>query len=170
MFEIKAAIGIEAPQSATWSLLQDVDRWWLRSNPDHLALEIVATPPQMAEGVWIRIRERIAGVPGSGIGQITCLEPGKRVTWESGDFRYRYLGVFGITVAEGVTWQLKAGPDDTTIVSAHVWARFPTTLWGRFTEWWFRHALKGEQRDYDHTMTELRFLKNALESRAPELL
>ena len=130
MFEISATIEIEAPQSALWRLLQDVDGWWLRSNPDHLALKIVATPPQMALGVWIRIRERIAGVPGSGIGQITCLEPGKRVSWESCDFRYRYLGVFGITVAEGVTWELKARSDRTTIVSARVWARVPATPWG----------------------------------------
>lgn len=57
MFETKATIEIKAPQSAVWSPLQDMDGGWLRSNPDHLTLEIVATPPQMAEGVWIRIRE-----------------------------------------------------------------------------------------------------------------
>lgn len=117
---------------------------------------------EIAVGTRLRIREKIAGIPGEAVGTITRLEPGVAVTWEAPQARYRWLGVT-VTMGEGVTWRLTPGSADTTRLSAHVWAYFPPHLGGRLLEFAFTRVLDGIAKDREHARTELRYLKRTIE-------
>lgn len=160
MFEFTARIGIPAPPERVWQVLEDVQRWWAPSNPEHESLEILDEDQRLQVGTRIRIRERVAGIPGEAVGEITELEPGRRVTWVSEKARYR-LAAIRLTVREGVTWVINPAVDGSEL-SAHVWAEFPGGWFGRALEWLFRHPLRGVEKDYQHAMTELRFLRAQL--------
>lgn len=137
MFSFTECIEIDASRGAVWDVMRDVRDWWPPSNPEHDSLEVLDGKDQVALGTKLRIRERVAGIPGDAVGTITEFEPGHSVAWEAPEAHYRLAGA-RITVAEGVTWHLKAGREATQ-VSAHVWARFPSGWMGRALEWAFMH-------------------------------
>lgn len=161
MYDISPSVTIDAPAEDVWDLLVDVEDWWVASNPEHGSLEIVSDDEELTAGTRLRVEERIAGVPGVAEGEVTAFVPGERVTWEAPRARYRYFGL-PLTVAEGVTWELTPAGERTEL-TAHVWASFSDTLLGRLVEWSFVHLLDGVDRDYDHAMRELEYLKRTLE-------
>lgn len=161
MFQFTETIGIQAPASAVWRVMRDINRWWPRSNPEHLSLELLDDPETLQIGTRLRIQEKIAGIPGEATGTITDLVPGQTVTWEA-RARYRWLAV-SLTVREGVTWRIAARDEHTTDVSAGVWAVFPG-IRGRLLQPVFVHLLRGVEKDREHTRTELRYLKSLIEA------
>lgn len=163
MFEFTAKQHMNAEPAAVWDLLADIQDWWVPSNDEHESLEILSDDSTLREGVRIRVKESIAGIPGVAEGAVTGYDPGRSVTWEA-DAVYRYLG-FRLFIEEGVTWTVEEANDGADL-SAHVWARFPKTAFGRVVEWFFRGPLNGVQKDYEHAMTELRYLKARLEKPA----
>jgi hypothetical protein len=163
MFEFTESIDIEAGNDVVWQLMSDLGRWWPKSNPEHDQLQYLDDPP-LHEGSRLRIKERIAGIPGVAVGTITRFEPGKVVTWEADGARYRLAGL-RITLDEGVRWELEALPDSqpaATRVSATVWARFPGRG-GSLVERGFRLG-GGVRKDREHARTELAYLKRTIES------
>jgi uncharacterized protein YndB with AHSA1/START domain len=160
MFEFTVATEIACPPQRVWDFLVDVRRWWLRSNPEHERLEILGPRGAIALGTELRIRERIAGIPGEAAGRITEFVPGERATWQA-QARYRLLGA-RVAVEEGVTWSLARSGDGTRL-SAHVWARFPDGAAARLIEWGFVHLLRGRERDRRHAQIELDYVRGALE-------
>lgn len=161
MFEFTETISIHAAPSTVWDTMHDLEGWWPASNPEHQSLERL-DGRGIEPGAWLRIREKIAGVPGEAVGTITRVEPGSEVTWHAPDAHYRWLGI-GFTVGEGVTWRIEPDTSGDTQVSAHVWATFAPGLVGRLTEWIFKHVLNGVPRDREHAHTELRYLKRVIE-------
>lgn len=141
--------------------MRDLERWWSASNPEHESIERL-DDRGIEPGARLRIREKIAGVPGEAVGTITRVEPGTEVTWDAPAARFRWAGI-GVTVGEGVTWRAEPGPGGDTEVSARVWATFAPGLAGRLTEWVFKRVLNGVGRDRAHARTELRYLKRILE-------
>jgi hypothetical protein len=85
------------------------------------------------------------------------------VTWEAPNAHYRWFGV-PFTVGEGVTWSIESRDGGARSLSAHVWATFPPGMRGRIVEWAFTR-LGGIEKDREHTRTELRYLKKAIEAR-----
>lgn len=165
MFEFTETVSIEASSSTVWEVMSDIEGWWLASNPEHESLERVGEGGALGVGTQLRIREKIAGVPGEAIGTITTFVPGSVVTWEAPEARYRWFGVpFG--VGEGVTWRLEPHGDQTTNVSAHVWATFPSGWRGRLLETAFTRLLGGVEKDREHARTELRYLRRTIEAGA----
>lgn len=164
MYEFTESIVIEVDPKTVWERLIDIESWWPDSNPEHASLERL--DERVGVGTRLRIRERVAGVPGEAVGEITEFEPLSAVTWEAPEARYRLLGMT-VTVGEGVTWSMDAADGGATRVSARVWAVFFDTAIGRAQEWMFAHVLNGVERDREHTRTELRYLKQLLESEAP---
>ncbi|TDD92908.1 hypothetical protein E1293_00070 [Actinomadura darangshiensis] len=92
MFEFTETVTIDAPSSTVWEHLQDLEEWWPASNPEHESLELL-DDRGIRPGARIRIRERIAGVPGEAVGEITHVDAGTSVTWEAPAARYRWLGL-----------------------------------------------------------------------------
>ncbi len=160
MFEFTEAIEIKAPAPAVWEVLHDLEGWWPASNPEHESLERL-DDRGIEVGARIRIREKIAGIPGEATGTITNIDPGSSVTWETSKARYRWFGV-PITIGEGVTWTVEPS-GDTTRVSAHVWATF-RSIPSRLLEPIFTRLLGGIEKDKEHTRIELRYLKRAIEA------
>lgn len=159
MFEFTESIDIDAGRDAVWRRMAHLDRWWLKSNPEHDELEHLDDPP-LRKGSRLRIKERIAGIPGTAVGSITRFEPGEVVTWEAPGAQYRLAGV-RITIDEGVRWRIESR-SGATRVSATVWARFPGRG-GGFVELGFR-LVRGVEKDREHTRTELKYLKHSIES------
>ena len=161
-YEIAPSIRIAAPPETVWDLLVDIEAWWVASNPEHESLEILTNTGTIGEGTRIEVRERIAGIPGVARGEITDFVPERRIVWEAPKARYRYFG-FPLTVSEGVAWEISPQDDGRTELTARVWASFPDTLWGRVIEWSFNYVVDGVERDYEHAMRELEYLKRAVE-------
>jgi len=162
MYEIAPSVSIDAPPEAVWAYLVDVEGWWVDSNPEHESIEILSGEDELGDGTRLRVRESIAGVPGVAEGEVTEFDPGRRVTWDAPGARYRYFGL-PLVVDEGVSWEL-APSDGGTELTARVWASFPDSLVGRIVEWSFEHVLDGVERDYEHAMAELEYIKCELES------
>ncbi len=160
MFDFKATVAIDCPPQRVWNFLIDIQKWWLPSNPEHESLEILPPHDKVALGTELRIRERIAGIPGEATGAITELVPGESATWEA-KARYRLLWQ-DVPVEEGVTWSVRPR-DGGTELGAHVWARFPDGFFGRAIEWLFFHVLNGPEKDRRHAETELRYIRSELE-------
>lgn len=164
MFAFTESVTIEAPPAVVWDRLRDLEDWWPASNPEHESLERL-DDRGIEPGARLRIREKIAGVPGEAIGEITRVEPGTAVTWEAPAARYRWFGIT-FTIGEGVTWRIaedEPSGSGRTRLSARVWATFPHGVTGRVLEKLFTYALNGVERDREHTRCELRYLKQELD-------
>ncbi|GLV11585.1 hypothetical protein MyChFU_49050 [Mycobacterium intracellulare subsp. chimaera] len=164
MFDFTETILIHAPREKVWNVVRDIEQWWLRSNPDHDALEHLDQRPATEVGAKLRIREKIGGIPGEAVGVITAAEPGTAVTWEA-EANYRWLGV-SVRVNEGVTWRLEPISETSTRLSARVWATSPSGIFGRFASLVFTRLLNGEVKDRAHARTELQYLKRTIEGHA----
>jgi hypothetical protein len=161
MFTFTETILIGAPHDSVWSELQDIERWWPPSNPEHDSIERL-DDRGIEPGARIRIREKVAGIPCEASGVITDVIPGTEVSWQSTQAHYRWLGIT-LTVSEGVTWRVEAVGAHASRLSATVWAKFPQSLWGRMVEWMFHHILDGVAKDRRHARTELEYLKTTIE-------
>ncbi|WP_144009266.1 hypothetical protein [Enemella evansiae] len=133
-----------------------------RANPEHESLERL-DDKGISVGARLRIREKVAGVPGEYIGELTRVEELSAVTMEAPAARYRLFGI-PFTVGEGVTWRIEPMRDHASRISARVWATFPAGLLGRAVEWIFVHLLNGIERDREHARVELRHLKRIIET------
>jgi len=162
MYEIAPSITVDASPQTVWEYVRDVEAWWVASNPEHESLEILSADGTLEEGTSLRVRERIAGVPGVATGEVTEVVPQRRLTWEATDARYRYFGLT-VHVDESVSWELTP-IDGATELTARVRASFPETLVGSLVEWSFEHLLDGVERDYQHAMRELEYIREELES------
>lgn len=166
MWEFTADTEIDCDRESLWTVLSDVEDWWPKSNPDHVELEVLSEDKPMEEGTAIRIEEYVAGFRGRGEGHVVRYEPPERVVWESPALTYRFLGL-SVTVEEGVEWRL-ARLERGVVLGAHVWAVFPDTLWGRLAEFVAKRLMNGLQKDCEHAMEELRYLRGRLESEGDE--
>lgn len=163
MFEFTATIKIQTIVDVLWTYLLNIESWWLPSNPEHQEIKIISEDRDLEEGTKILIREKIANIPGEAIGLITEMSEHKKITWESDQARYRFWSV-RFTIKEGVSWQIDPKPNGVEL-SAHVWAKLPSTIPGQVIEWVFKNVLNGVEKDYQHAMTELRYIKSQIEAK-----
>ena len=172
MLDFTESILIEAPPTHVWAALLDIEQWWPASNPEHESIERLAhadqvthdgEPVEIGRGTQFRIRERIAGIPGEGVGVVTDIDPGRAVTWEADRMRYRLYGV-PFTIAEGVTWRVDPRECEKSLLIARVWAKFPAGVLGRLLWLVLAHLLDGVEKDRRHARVELEYLKEAIES------
>lgn len=172
MLDFTETIPIRAPPARVWVALLDIERWWPPSNPEHKSIERlddadqvieVGQPVEIGVGTRFRIREKIAGVPGEGVGVVTGVVSGRAITWEADAMHYRLYGV-RFTIAEGVTWSVDPHESEASLLSARVWARFPDGLVGRILWLVFSRLLNGVERDRHHARVELEYLKKTIES------
>jgi hypothetical protein len=161
MFEFTETIAIEAAPVRMWGYLLDIEEWWPRSNPEHDSIEVLDEDSRLGVGTRIRIRERVAGIPGEAVGRVTEYVEGQQLTWESDNARYSLWGI-PLRVEEGVRWSLRPAQHGVDL-SATVWAVFPRGPWGRLVEWLFKGPLDGVNKDRQHARRELEYLKHALE-------
>lgn len=159
MFEFTESVRVEAPPDEVWKLLADVERWWLSSNKDHIRLE-AGSSDELGVGTEVAFEERVAGIKGRAKGIITRWVPGDEATWE-GEAKYRYMG-FSFRVQEGVSWRVESDGEATRL-SARVWAKFPSGIFGRISEWYSKSLLQVVDRDREHARRELEYLKRSVE-------
>jgi len=105
LFEFTETVSIRATPESVWSRLADVESWWLKSNPEHISLEIGSPDKRVAAGTEIAFEERVAGITARASGTVISLTPGVAATWE-GMANYRYCG-FRLAIQEGVTWSIE---------------------------------------------------------------
>ncbi len=160
MFEFTESIQVNASLSRSWRYLVDVERWWPASNPEHDNIEILGEDRALSVGTQIRIHEKVAGIPGEAVGEVTDYVEEDHLTWEA-VAKYRLWGV-PMKVSEGVRWSLRP-QDDGVELSATVWAKFPRGLRGKSFEWLFKGPLNGVAKDRQHARRELEFIKGELE-------
>jgi len=160
MFEFTESISIKASPNTVWQLLADVEKWWPRSNPEHLRIEVRSSDKSIGAGTEVAFEERVAGIKGQAEGMIAGWIPGVEATWE-GTATYRYMG-FRLGVREGVSWRVESH-GETSKLSARVWAEFPSSRFGRFVEWFAKSLLNVVDRDREHARCELEYLKTAIE-------
>jgi hypothetical protein len=160
MFEFTESVHIQAPPNEVWGLLENVERWWPPSNPEHIAIEVRSPDKSINVGTEVIFEERVAGVKAQAEGAITRFVPETEAAWE-GTAAYRYFG-FRFLVREGVSWQL-AKDGEASVLSARVWARFSPNIFGRALEWYARSMLNVVERDRAHARCELEYLKRTIE-------
>lgn len=160
LFEFTETVSIRATAENVWSRLSDLESWWLKSNPEHISLEIGSPDKRLAVGTKIAFKERVAGIKASASGTVISLMSGVAATWE-GVANYRYCG-FDLAIQEGVTWRIEPNLGGSTL-SAHIWARFPVGVFGRFLEWYSVRVLHIIEHDRKHARCELEYLKRVIE-------
>jgi len=110
----RSQFSIRATPESVWSRLANVESWWLKSNPEHIFLEIGSPDKSVVAGTEIAFGERVAGITARASGTVTSLIPGLAATWE-GVANYRYYG-FRFAIQEGVpgalnrTWAARFCP------------------------------------------------------------
>lgn len=162
MFEFTESVEIRANPKEVWQHLSALERWWLPSNPEHISLEVRSTDGTIRPGTKIAFQERIAGIKGSAVGTVTRWNPEKEAACE-GTAIYGHMGLH-FPVREGVSWQVEDVHPETSVLSARVWAQFPSSLFGRVVEWYSRKVLNVVDRDRQHARRELTYLKQWIES------
>lgn len=63
-----------------------------------------------------------------------------------------------------MTWRVDPDGTDSSLLSAHVWARFPSGARGRILELVFERLLNGIKKDRHHARIELEYLKETIEA------
>ena len=159
-YEIKPEVEIRASINNVWNFLIDVERWWVKSNPDHKSLAFSNSVKEKVVGTEITIREKIAGIPCKAVGEITKFETNSQVEWKA---LYYLFGINWIRVHAGVAWKLKYISDDRCGLLAHVWARFPQTPGYKFLWYFFKNIMNGIVKDHEHAMKELIYIKRTIE-------
>ena len=162
MIKTKAEIDIYSSPEKIWSYMIRLDDWWLRSNPDeHIELTLVENN-KIEEGTKFILKEYIAGVRGEAIAEIKQIVPLQRLVWKSIQATYK---LFGITfkVKEGGIFELK-NKGKKCVLSHYVWGKTKQPFVGLLAEMFFKHILKGEKKDYEHTYRELQFIKREIEA------
>ena len=91
MFKFTVKAHIKAPLTQVWAYLIKLEQWWVASNPEHDELTILSASKKLAQGTEIRVREKIAGIPGVAHGVICEHKEHERVTWRAEKAKYRYL-------------------------------------------------------------------------------
>jgi hypothetical protein len=159
VFEFAESISITATRSEIWRRMVNIEQWWPPSNPEHTSIGVRPAGAHIQAGTEIVFEERVAGIKGRAAGSITKWIPESEATWE-GDAVYRYFGI-PLRVQEGVSWLIE-GSDEASTLSAHVWARFPSSVFGRLLEWYAKTFLSVVERDRQHARRELEYLKSII--------
>ncbi len=161
MFEFTETIEIRKPASELWRTLVKLEEWWPPSNPEHIGIEVHSDGNPIGLGTEIAFEERVAGVKAKAKGSITGWTPEREAAWE-GDATYRYYGI-PLHVREGVVWRVE-DRGDASRLSANVWAKFPSSMFGRALEWYAKTFLNVVKKDREHARCELEYLKRISES------
>jgi hypothetical protein len=162
MIEAKAEIKINATPEEVWSYMVRLDDWWLRSNPrEHIELSLIDAD-KIEEGTKFVLKEYIAGVKGEAIAEIKSLVPMQKLVWKSNQASYKLFRVT-FNVDEGGIFEL-VSKGNTCMLSHHVWGKLKLPVLGWLAEAFFKHILKGEKKDYEHTYRELLFIKKEIEA------
>jgi len=161
MLEVSAFVTIGATPKTVWEFIIDIERWWIFSNIDHVEMKIYPPDKPIQIGTKIDFVDLIAGIPGTSRGKIRSFNWGKDVAW-AGSAVYRYWGL-KIKVKQGVLWSIEPAKGGTRL-TVDIWAEFRENAFGQFSEWYFSKILKGVERDREHTMKELTFIKERLEN------
>jgi hypothetical protein len=110
-------------------------------------------------GTEVILEQRIVGIKGQVVCAVTRGIPGHEAACEGGAV-CRYYGI-PFQIREGVSG-LVQGRGETPKLSAHVWAQFPSSLFGRVLEWCTTNVLNVVERDREHARRELEYLKRAI--------
>jgi hypothetical protein len=161
MFQFTESIAIASSPDEIWETLVDIEKWWPPSNPEHIGIDVHYAGKPIDIGTEIHFEERVAGIKGKASGLITKWIPEREATWE-GTALYRYYGI-PIRIREGVSWFIESR-GNVSKLSASVWARFPSNMFGRLAEWYTVELLNVIDRDREHTRCELEYLKTVIEN------
>jgi hypothetical protein len=165
MLEMRAQTSIRSSSKAVWEYINNVEGWWTLSSSDHASLEFFSTEHVLQKGMQATLREQFGGIKGESQGVIVEVMPEKEVAWQSERAVYSYL-FFQIPVKQTVLWNMQENHGEL-VLSMKVLLVFANTLWGKISEWYFVHILRGKQLIIRHCFKELLYIKQAIEGVDP---
>lgn len=157
-----ARVTIDKSKEIIWDYMINLNNWWVKSNDEHDSLKVLSEGDELKEGTLIEIKEKVAGVSCVAIGKIHSLDKYNTVTWESDRAVYNFFGL-RVKVREGVKWSLKKS-NKRTILSADVFAEFQG-FFGPLYKFLFKNVLNGIEKDYQHALKEVKYIKSVLDGR-----
>ena len=164
MIKVKASVEINKTPQEVWNYVSRIDEWWLTSNPkEHIELSVVGNGPINKETEFI-LKERIAGIRGEALAKVVEYAPPAKLIWKSLQAKFKLLAVT-VNVEEGGTFEISE-TDNGCVLSHEVWEKLHAGPVAGLIEWFFKHILKGELRDFQHTHRELLYVKREIERRS----
>ncbi|AFK21234.1 hypothetical protein E6P09_17285 (plasmid) [Haloferax mediterranei ATCC 33500] len=166
MIETSAAVQIDASPATVWPYLEEFETRWERSNPDHDGMWVVMDPKKpLRDGLRFYQREYVGPIKGMINAELRDVVEEQRFSW-IGTCTYTLpLLPFTFTVEEGGTVVLDPRGGQTHL-SHRVWARVPPTVLGKVAEKALTAAVDLENEVYQHTLVELEYFKNVVETDA----
>ncbi|MDO8474309.1 MAG: hypothetical protein Q7S62_02095 [bacterium] len=161
MLELQAQVAIQSSLRMIWEYMNNVEGWWVLSSSDHVSLEFFSQEHSLQKGMRAMLKEQFGGIRGESRGMIAQVIPEKEVVWESEKAVYSHL-FFHIPVKQTVIWIMEENGKEA-VLSMKVRLIFSNTAWGRVSEWYFVHVLRGKQLVSDHSLKELLYIKKAIE-------
>ena len=157
-------VHINAYRSEIWDSVTDFEGVFHDSNPVHYETVITSSPKHpFRSGLTFRQEETVGGLRGILDGQVFDVKDGYRYRWKAST--ESFVGGWSfITVDEGGEVRIVKAAEGRYRLVHRVYGRFPDTIWGRTLNW-FSSAVMGMESDAaSHTLTELEYVKNRLES------
>ena len=162
MLELQAQVAIQSSPGTIWEYMNNVEGWWVLSSSDHVSLEFFSPEHSLQKGMRVMLKEQFGGIHGESRGMIAKVIPEREVIWQSEKAVYSYL-FFHIPVKQTVTWNIEKNGKEA-VLSMKVRLLFSNTIWGKVSEWYFVHVLRGKHLVSDHSLKELVYIKEAIES------
>ena len=161
MLEVRAEVAIHSSPGAIWEYVNNIEGWWALSSADHVSLEFGSSERHLQKGMQATLSEQFGGIRGESKGVIARVIPVREVMWQAGNAIYSYL-FFNIPVRQTVVWNIEERGGEA-VLSMKVLLVFSQTAWGKVSEWYFAHILRGKQLVADHCLKELLYIKKAIE-------
>jgi len=165
MIDTTASVTANANKRDAWQLIQDFESVWEDSNPAHRGTVVRDQPKQpIREGLRWWQREKVAGITADLEAVVTHAQPPDTFSWQ-GEATY-HLHLADLTITEGGRFSITE-ENQRVRLTHRVWAVFPPTTLGRFTERILGPILRSEHAANHHTRVELEYFAQRLEAPHP---
>ncbi|MFC4257720.1 hypothetical protein ACFOZ5_01605 [Marinobacter lacisalsi] len=163
--DVTESVVIDGNREEIWRAVTDFEGSFHESNTAHLSTTITSEPSApFREGLTFTQVETVGGYRGALDGRVYDVYPKDRYRW-SADTTYRVLGIDLLEIQEGGDLRIEATRTGPGLRLSHrVYGQFPDTIGGRMASWFMSALLDIEADAAHHTLVELNYIKNEVES------
>lgn len=163
--DVTESVVIEGNREEIWRAVTDFEGTFHESNTAHLSTTITSQPSApFREGLTFTQVETVGGYRGVLDGRVYDVYPEERYRW-SADTTYRVLDMDLLEIQEGGDLRIEATRTGPGLRLSHrVYGHFPDTIGGRMASWFMSALLDVEADAAHHTLVELDYIKNEVES------
>lgn len=163
--DVTESVVIEGNREEIWRAVTDFEGIFHESNTAHLSTTITSQPSTpFREGLTFTQAETVGGYRGALDGRVYDVYPEERYRW-SADTAYSVLGMDLLEIQEGGDLRIEATRTGPGLRLSHrVYGQFPGTIGGRMASWFMSALLDIEADAAHHTLVELDYIKDEVES------